>query len=300
MYTLRRLGVCLECAGNWPAAESVFKQALSISRKKGDDDPEALVDLDRAARSLMAQKKLAEAQQLLDRTLTPAFVAKPASVNLLVLRVNVMGRRGRWQEASADAAHALDHQLTDHYHYHTLATLLAMTGDRAGYEKICNRLVVKFADSTNPYVAERIAQDYLLLPNSGADLTLIDKLADRAVTAGIGTDGLPYFQACKAMSQYRLRNFSEAIAWGEKAAKSSTGFAEAKAYAIVAMAHWQLGEKEEARAALGKGDELAPAISSAGADDLDLGESWVAWLMARISLDEATKLIQGVDGNSQL
>ena len=40
-------------------------------------------------------------------------------------------------------------------------------------------------------------------------------------------------------------------------------------------------------------DELAPAISSAGADDLDLGESWVAWLMARISLDEAKNLIQG-------
>jgi tetratricopeptide (TPR) repeat protein len=93
------------------------------------------------------------------------------------------------------------------------------------------------------------------------------------------------------MSHYRLGNFSEAIAWGEKAANSSAGFAQAKACAILAMAHSQLGQRNEALAALGKGDALAPAFSpEKGADDL--GESWVAWLMARISLDEATKLIQ--------
>ena len=36
---------------------------------------------------------------------------------------------------------------------------------------------------------------------------------------------------------------------------------------------------------------MAPAVSpESGAEDL--GESWVAWLMARISLDEASALIQ--------
>ena len=291
MYTLRKLGLALEEERKWPEAESVHREALAISRQKGDEDPEALVDLERVARVLTAEKKFVEAQQLLDKILTPAFVAKSESANLLVLRVNVMARRGRWREAAADAALALENQLTEHYRYHTVAALLAMAGDRPAYEQVCKRLVTKFADSTNPYVSERIAQDYLLLPNSGADLVLMDKLADKAVTAGSGTDGLPYFQACKAMSHYRLGNFSEAIGWGEKAAKSSTGFAQAKAYAILAMAHSQLGQRNEALAALGKGDALAPAFSpEKGADDL--GESWVAWVMARVSLDEATKLIQ--------
>ena len=296
MFTLRKLGLALEGARNWPEAESVYREALAISQKKGDEDAEALVDLDRVVRALTAQKKFVEAQQLLDGILTPAFVAKPASVNLLVLRVNVMGRRGRWQEAAADAALAVENQLTDHYRYHTLAALLAMTGDRPAYEQVCERLVARFADSTDPYVAERIAQDCFLLPHSGADLALMDKLADKAVTAGSGTDGFPYFQACKAMSHYRLGNFSEAIAWGEKAAKSSIGFAQAKAYAVLALAHWQLGQKDEARAALAKGDALAPGIlPERGA--VDLGESWVAWLMARISLDEATTLIQNKNPN---
>ena len=285
MYTLRKLGLLLEAARKWPEAEAVYREALTISQKKGDEDPEALVDLDRVVRALAAQKKFVEAQQLLDRILTPAFIDNPACMNLLTERVDLMGRRARWREAAADAARALEHQLTDHYRYHTLAALLAAVGDRPAYEQVCKRLVTKFADSTNPYVAERIAQDCFLLPNSGADLALMDKLADKAVTAGSGTDGLPYFQACKAMSNYRSENFAEAIAWGEKAANSPARFAQAKAYGVLAMAHWQLGQKDEARTALAKGDALAPQAD-------DLGESWVAWLMARISLDEATKLIQ--------
>ncbi len=290
MYTLRKLGVCLECARKWPEAESIYQEALTISRKKGNEDPEALVDVDRVVRALTAQKKFVEAQQLLDGILTPAFVAKPASVYLLIDRVNVMGRRGRWREAATDAARALEHQLTDHYRYHTLAVLLAIAGDRPAYEQVCKRLVTKFADATDPYVAERIAQDCFLLPNSGADLGLMDKLADKAVVAGSGTDGLPYFQTCKAMSNYRLGNFAEAIAWGKKAANSLDQFAQAKAYAVLAMAHWQLGQRNEARTALARGDALAPRAD-------DLGESWVAWLMGRISLDEATRLIQYQNSN---
>ena len=207
-----------------------------------------------------------------------------------------MGRRGRWQETAADARLVLENQPTDHYRYHTLAALLAMTGDRPAYEQVCERLVTKFADSTNPYVAERIAQDCFLLPNSGADLVLMDKLADKAVAAGSGTDGFPYFQACKAMSNYRLGRFSDAVAWGEKATQSSAALAQAKAYAVMAMAHWQLGQKNEARATLAKGDALAPGISREKGVD-DLGESWVAWLMARISLDEATRLLNPLNEN---
>jgi serine/threonine protein kinase len=297
MFTLRKLGLALEAERKWPEAESVHGEALTISSKKGDEDPEALADSEKLIRVLTAQKKFVEAQQILDRVLAPAFVVKPSSANLLVQRVNVMGRRGRWREAVSDARLALDNQPAEHYHYHILAALLAMTGDRTAYEQVCQRMVTTFADSTNPYVAERVAQDCLLLPESGADLVLIDKLADRAVTSGSGTDGFPYFQACKAMSHYRLGNFSEAIAWGNKAANSPAAFAQAKAYAVLAMAHWQLEQRDEARAALAKGDALARGIlPEKGAEDL--GESWVAWLMARISLDEATRLMQSVEKNA--
>ena len=291
MYTLRKLGLALEAESKWPEAESVHREALTISRKKGDEDQEALVDLERLVRVLTAEKKFPEAEQLLDKILTPTFIMQESSANLLFQRVNVMARRGQWQKAAADASRALENQPTDHYRYHTLAALRAITRDRIAYEQVCRRLVAKFADSTNPFVNERVAQDCLLLPDSGADLALMDKLADTALKVGNNDASLPYFQACKAMSNYRLGHFSEAIAWGEKAAKSSIDLAQAKAYAVLAMAHWQLGQKDDARRALARGEALAPGISPESGVQ-DLGESWVAWLIARISLDEAAELIR--------
>ena len=214
-------------------------------------------------------------------------------------RVNLLGRRGRWQEAADAATVSVEIQPTDHYRYHTLAGLLVVNHKRPAYERLCKELVARFGNTLNPYIAERVAQDCLVLPNSGVDLALVDKLADTAVTRGGGEAALPYFQAAKAMSDYRLGRFNEAIEWAEKAVKSPTAeaAAKAKAFAVQAMANWQLGKKDAAREMLAKGDTLAPSISREG-DAEDLGESWVAWLMARISIDEATRLTQSVGKNA--
>src|SRR5262249_51756136 len=202
-------------------------------------------------------------EDLLNEVLTPAFVTQPSSASLLVQRVNLMGRRGRWREAAADAALALENEPTDHYRYHTLAGLLAVTHDRSAYAQLCKRLVKKFTNPTSPFVAERITQDCLLLPNSGVDLAMIDNLADAAVTLGSGDASMPYFQACKAMSNYRLGHFRQAIEWAEKAVNSPTAesLAKAKAFAVLAMANWQVGQKDLGRSALAEGDTLAPHIS---------------------------------------
>jgi tetratricopeptide (TPR) repeat protein len=292
MYTLRKLALALEADRKWAEAESVHREAWSLSRKKGTEDPEALADLEKLVRVLNNQGKFGEEEQLLNQVLTPAFVIQPASASLLVHRVNLNGRRGRWREAAADAALALENQPAEHYRYHTLAGLLVVTRDFPGYKDVCQRLVTAFPDPTNPFIAERITQDCLLLPNSGVDLGLIDNLADTAVTLGSGDASMPYFMACKAMANYRQGRFHEAISWGLKAVNSSTAEtqAKAKAFAVLAMANWQLSEKDAAYEALAKGDASAPKLSS-NDDTADLGESWVAWLMARISLDEAAALI---------
>jgi len=301
MYTLRKLGVAFEAEGKWPDAETVYREALAISRKQsGNEGPEALRDLEGLIRALVAQKKLGAADQMLDEVLTPAFVGRPASANLLIKQVDIMGRQGRWREAITNNELLLQLQPTEEYNYHRLAGLLAIAHDRLRYEQVCLKITTNFANPSNPYVAERMVQDCLLLPLSGVDLGLIDKWADVAVTLGKGEASLPYFQACKAMSNYRLGRFPEAVEWGEKAAKSSMPYAQAKAYAVLALADWQLGQKDTARAMVATGDTLAPSILPARNPE-DLGESWVAWLFARISLDEATALIQSgstIESNS--
>jgi serine/threonine protein kinase len=294
MYTLRKLGLVLESEREWLEAEAKYREALTISRKEtGNDGPEALSDSERLVRVLVSQQKSGEADQLLAEIQTPAFVSQPSSVDFLVKMLDLMGRRGRWQEASVEAGFLLQAQPDEHYNYHRRAGLLVMIHDRSNYEQLCQILLTKFGNPRDPYVAERVAQDCLLMPHSGVDLALIDKIADSAVTLGSHESALPYFQACKAMSSYRLGRFSEAVDWAEKAAGSSIPEAQGKAFAVLAMADWQLGQTQSARVMLAKGDVLTPNIF-ATLDNADIGESWVAWLFARISLDEAAALIQSV------
>ena len=66
------------------------------------------------------------------------------------------------------------------------------------------------------------------------------------------------------------------------------------------MAYWKLEKKEEARAMLAKGDSLAPREMPASVAG-DAGDAWLAWLFARILLDEASALIHpasAADNNS--
>jgi tetratricopeptide (TPR) repeat protein len=293
LYTLDKLGWTLEGEGNWSEAESVYREALASRRKRaGTDDPQTLSEFENLTRVLMHEKKFGETEQFLEEALTPEVLSRPSSCNLLIRRVDLMGRQGRWQEAAATASLAVEHQPTDQYRYHTLAALLAITRNRPAYEMLCRKSLVTFTNTNDPYIDERIAKDCLFFPDSGVDLEFVDKLADKAVSLGSGSpDALPYFQAAKAMSAYRLGRFAESIEWAEKTLKSSIIYPNAHAYAILAMSHWGLGQKDVARVMLDNGDSLTPNILPSH-KAVDLGDSWVAWLLARISLDEATALIQ--------
>jgi tetratricopeptide (TPR) repeat protein len=205
---------------------------------------------------------------------------------VLGYRLDLMGHQGKWAEALADSTTLMQYQPTNHYWWYHVAALLVMTQNRPDYEHLCHRIPAAFAETTNPYIAQRIAEGCLLLPNSGADLLAVDRLATRAVTLGHGD---AYFQPCKALSEYRQGSFPEAVEWAEKALKNSAVFARAKGCAVLAMAQWRLGLKDAARATLSEGNKLAQDISSNQA--VDLGDGWLDWLVARILLNEATELI---------
>ncbi|HWW00359.1 MAG TPA: serine/threonine-protein kinase [Candidatus Acidoferrum sp.] len=302
LYTLDRLGWTLEGQGKWPEAESAYREALASRRKvAGNDDSQTLTEFERLTRVLMRQKRLGEAEQLLEEALTPAMVRQPSSCNLLIRRVDLLGRQGRWQEAAATATLVVEYQPTDQFRYHVLAALLAITRNRPAYETFCRKILATFTNTSDPYIDERMTKDCLFLPDSGVDLKFVDELADKAVSLGSGNADAAYFQVAKAMSAYRLGRFAESVEWSEKTLKSSITYPTAHAYAILAMAHWELAHKDVARAMLDKGDSLTPNILPSH-QAVDLGDSWVAWLQARISLDEATALIQPAsrtESNSQ-
>lgn len=291
LYSLDRLARVLVAEAKWSEAEGIYREALnSRLNRAGHDDPQTLSEYDNLTMTLMQQKKFGETERFLAEAMTPAVIAQPSSSNMLIRRLEILGRQGRWQEAAATASLSVEYQPTDEFLFHTLAELLAITGNRPAYEVLCKKILATFTNTNNPYVDERNAKDCLFLPDSGADLNFVDELAGKSVSLGSGSPDLPYFQEAKAMSAYRLGHFTEAIEWAEKTLKGTIIYPNAHAYAILAMAHWQLGQKDVARMMLAKGDSLTPKIS-ATRQDVALGESWVAWLAARISLDEAEQLI---------
>jgi hypothetical protein len=301
LHTLHRLGLTLESEGKWAEAESVHRERLAVWRKRGENEsPQTLAELQTLTRDLMAQKKFGDAQQLLDETLTSAFVKQPSSADLLALRLDLEARRGQWQEAAADAVLAMEHDPLHNSRFPILAALLVKTHDRPAYKQFRQRLLATFANTTNCYVADHVAKACLFLPPSEADLPVIGDLAGATVRQGTGDSGaMPFFQVCQALSEYRQGHFVEAVKWAQKSIESPRIEAHGHAYAVVAMADWQLGKKDEARAMLAKGDTLAPRSMPVSIAE-DPSNAWLAWLYARIQLDEATALIQpGSTGDNQ-
>ncbi len=291
LATLRSLAFTLEKERKWADAETVHREALEAWRRRGGSADSSALDAAKGlVQALLEQRKYAEAEQVLGETLTPAFVQRPESVDFLMWRVEIMGRQKRWREAAADAALVVEYRPDDHYRYHQLAGLLAITGDRAAYEQICQRVFGIFRNTQDSYIAERVAADCLALPDSGVDLHSADRLALRAAETGRNEGGIGYFQACKALSDYRLGRFSAAIEWADRSIKAGDDFARAKAFAILAMAQWKTGNQAAARELLAKGNQLVPG--DPGVPKTDLGNTWLAWVFARISLEEATALIE--------
>jgi tetratricopeptide (TPR) repeat protein len=291
--TLHSLGMTLEAQGKLAESEQVHREALAVWDKLGEDDiPQALAEVESVARVLMAQKRFGDAERLVDDRLASALIAKPSSAGLLALRADLEVRRGEWQGAAADAVQAFEHQPFVDGRYCMVAALLIKANDRPAYEQFRQKLLTMCAGTTNIFVADQAAKACLFAPPLAADLPALSHLADTTVTLGAGNEGaMPFFQICKALAEYRQGHFAEAVDWAQRTARGPRLDARGHACAVLAMAYWQLGEKDKARAMLAQGDILMPpALPPLLAEDP--GNTWMIWLFSRISLDEATALIQ--------
>jgi serine/threonine protein kinase len=296
--TQRSLGLTFEAEGKFPEAEKMHRAALIVWDKLGEDNiPQALSELECLSGVLMAQKKFGDAEVLLDEKLTPPIVMQPSSADLVILKAGLEARRGEWQEAAADFSHAFDLQPNNDDRYCLLAALLIKTSNYSAYEKLRQRILSIFSGTTNIFIADQVAKASLFLPPPAADLPVLSHLADITVTLGANNEGaMPFFEVCKALSEYRQGHFAEAAEWAEKTVKCPRADAQGFAYAVLAMADWQRGEKTEARDMLAKGETLEPLVMPQNVAK-DSGDAWCGWLYDRIPLDEACALIQSGQTN---
>jgi hypothetical protein len=165
--------------------------------------------------------------------------------------------------------------------------------DPAGYRSHCRAMLARFGATNAPDSAQRTAKACLLLPVAGADLTRIASLADSALSKGASH----WREYTKGLSEYRQGHFASAVTWTEQTlAKPKSGPAYdmfcAQDCMVLAMAHHQLNQADEARAALAEGVQIVetrlPQLESG-----DIGVYWVDWIIAHVLMSEARALIEG-------
>jgi eukaryotic-like serine/threonine-protein kinase len=192
-----------------------------------------------------------------------------------------------WNVASAD--------------YLECGPALIESGDLPAYERFRRSAIMRFADTTNAVVAERIVKISLLVPGDETLMASLNPLADFAAKSfakETDTESAIFLAAWKSISlalmEYRRGNYAGAAEWGQRCLdyRERNAPRTATAQVIRAMALHQLHRDPEARAELVQGrDEIEGTFTR----ELERGSGgegfWFDWVFARILLREATAMM---------
>jgi tetratricopeptide (TPR) repeat protein len=152
-------------------------------------------------------------------------------------------------------------------------------------------MLSRYAETTEPKTAERIAKASLLLPLSGPELIAAVKLVNVAIQAKSSSD-FPWFQFAKALAEYRQGRFESAVTWIEPVLQLAGRAPErdAAAWMLLALSRQRLGRTREAQAALTNGTRI---IEDRGPkpDGVFFPGEWGDWAIANLLQKEATALM---------
>ena len=150
-----------------------------------------------------------------------------------------------------------------------VAALLA--GDERTYRDVCQRMVTRYAKTTDAIEAERAAKLCFLATNALADLGPALRLARMAVDSA--TNNL-WFRLAQGMAEFRSGQAEAAIEWLEPALACNELHIATLAGYVASLAHHQLGASERARAALTNANARFDAFLQQG---FVTGGGWEWW-----------------------
>jgi len=243
-------------------ASALYEKVLASQRRAlGTDHPDTLVTMNNFAPLLVAQGRLQEARKLYDEALAVSIrvygANHPETLRLKLDLATLLRRQGNLAEArtlheqalaAARQAFAPDHPLIVKFII-GLAVDLELQGDLSGACKLYEEALglskgVKAApDPDTLWLIRKFAN---LLPRLANMDTLSRKLAADSARRAIELapkDG--YYLTILGVAFYRAADWKNAVAALEKSAQLPGGDASDLFY--LAMAHWQLGDKDEAR-----------------------------------------------------
>lgn len=296
LSSMNTLGEAYRVAGKLDKAIPLLEKAFSLCKANlGPKHPRTLRVMHTLGLALRDARHLDQLETMYrhqlaqesDRVFTAAVLRARAD-----LRVS----RGQFAEAAVDLSRVIEIDADQHEVWHALAALLVQQGEFNAYREHCRKSLERFSNTTAPITAERIAKDCLILPDSGADLDIVAKMADTAAAAAATNHwASPWFQLVKGLAEHRQGHFATAVEWLNKTLTKSgnPGVREVEAYMVLAMAHYKLKQTDEARTAFARGAEIGltklPTLEGG-----DIGGDWIDWIFAHALMREAKAVIEGV------
>jgi eukaryotic-like serine/threonine-protein kinase len=259
------------------------EKGLALERQMREIAP--LTEKFTTAGRLMSEGQFEKAEEVIN-DIPPTIPQSSVIYNALG---RVYGSRSNWPAAIRNFTRSITADPTNYFAYPYLGPLLVQTGDLGAYRTLCERALSQFGETADPTTAEQIAKYCMMLPPPATSLKRLAKMADVALAAGPTNTAPAHNGFVKGLAEYRQGHFAGALEWLRKvAAQEGVPARAAQAYAAMAMAKYQLGQTNAARAALTQGIKIAETeLAKPGRID------WNDGLIAQFLLREAQGLITG-------
>jgi eukaryotic-like serine/threonine-protein kinase len=192
---------------------------------------------------------------------TEAARARPLNSSILFALTRLHSERGRFDRAAATLAEAVRLRPDDPWLLDEWGSALLASGDRAGWRAACAELVDRFRETTLPLTANSIAWCCSKGPDAAVEPEVLVRLAERAVR-GANADYKPAFLNTLGAALYRAGRYDEAIRRLEEGIRLRGGESLPQDWEFLAMAHFRLGHREEARRWLDRLRDYQPSTAS--------------------------------------
>ena len=304
LMSMNDLASSYSALGRHAEALKLYEETLALRKAKlGPDHPDTLVTMNMLADAYRRAGRYAEADPFSREALAIGLKKLSAEIpasdwQRLHERGELYARGGQWQKAAADYTAAIKAHPEDHALWYEAAAICLEAGDPDAYRRLCQEMLRRFGETNDPVIAERTAKICLLIPVASADLPPRVRLAERAVTGTEKHNYYRYFLLARAMAHYRAGEFDRAIALLDKSFAAGARFFDPKpAYLVLAMAHHQLGQREEAEKAMKKARALMEQKGIPQEGSGDYGSGWHDWVICQLLRREAETLIRGSEEN---
>jgi tetratricopeptide (TPR) repeat protein len=208
-------------------------------------------------------------------------VPDSAAATLWSQRGEDQARRQQWAEAAADFGESVRLRPEDGQAHRLQILSLSAAGERDGLRWTIAELLDKFRGTTDPGMANMVAWNCCLAPDAVDDPEAPVQLAEIAVKGASWPDKANVLNTLGA-TLYRAGRFDGAIRRLEEGIQVRNGTSVPMDWPFLAMAHFRLGHRDEARRWLDRFQDPSP--------DADPDQFW-SELEIRLLRSEAEALI---------